>query len=126
MIPNQQKQIRQRCSAQLQVERDAAMARLEGKLGTEISSASFDLNTQLFFKQQLAKKLKRIEKAVEREQDGEYGHCIRCGAPMWDRLLILPYAENCTDCQTQLERRTVSGYQIKKQPKGNQIKGEMK
>ncbi len=48
----------------------------------------------------LVKKLRQIERARERLRLGNYGVCQRCNTPMWERLLALPYAELCRDCQT--------------------------
>ncbi|MCT9001736.1 TraR/DksA family transcriptional regulator [Microbacterium memoriense] len=42
----------------------------------------------------------QIVAALERLNAGTYGRCIRCGATIpAARLDILPYAENCVDCQ---------------------------
>ena len=51
----------------------------------------------------------KIRHALHRVQEGEYGVCESCGAPItYKRLLARPVATLCIDCKTeaeQLERR---------------------
>jgi DnaK suppressor protein len=50
--------------------------------------------------EQLEDQLDEIEKALERIEDGTYGHCNNCGNFILpERLEALPYAELCIDCQ---------------------------
>ena len=53
--------------------------------------------------------MNKIRMALGRIQDGEYGSCESCGAPItFKRLLARPVATLCIDCKTeaeQLERR---------------------
>jgi len=45
-----------------------------------------------------------IKAALERIQNGEYGHCDRCGEPIEPRRLqALPWAANCVACQQEVE-----------------------
>jgi DnaK suppressor protein len=49
--------------------------------------------------------LKRIEEAIQRIDDGEYGRCMDCEE--WinpARLEIMPHAVRCTACQERWER----------------------
>ncbi len=47
----------------------------------------------------------QITAALDRIADGTYGRCIRCGgAIVTARLEVLPHAETCIDCQTEVER----------------------
>ena len=42
---------------------------------------------------------------VERIQNGEYGVCESCGAPItYKRLLARPVATLCIDCKTEAEQ----------------------
>ena len=54
--------------------------------------------------------LTKIQSAINRIQDGEYGTCETCGAPItYRRLLARPVATQCIDCKTaaeQIERRS--------------------
>lgn len=48
----------------------------------------------------------QITAALERIDAGTYGRCIRCGGPIVAaRLEIMPYAENCIDCQRSVDKR---------------------
>lgn len=53
----------------------------------------------------LAERARRLRSALARLQDGEYGVCSDCGAPIPPkRLLALPDTTTCVACQEQLER----------------------
>lgn len=50
--------------------------------------------------------LERIAEAMRKIDDGSYGHCDRCDAPINpNRLRAIPYATLCLSCQEKLERR---------------------
>ncbi|MDR1971385.1 MAG: TraR/DksA family transcriptional regulator [Treponema sp.] len=52
------------------------------------------------------KRLKLIESALTRVQQGKYGLCIKCGKRIpRDRLEAIPYALMCIECKTAEERR---------------------
>ncbi len=47
----------------------------------------------------------RLQAALERLRDGEYGTCVECGEPIAPaRLLALPEVQTCVRCQDRLER----------------------
>jgi DnaK suppressor protein len=54
--------------------------------------------------------LRKLKKAQERMEEGEYGMCDSCGEPItFKRLMVRPVATQCIDCKThaeQLERRS--------------------
>ncbi|MBO83920.1 MAG: RNA polymerase-binding protein DksA [Deltaproteobacteria bacterium] len=54
--------------------------------------------------------LRKLKKAQERMEEGEYGMCESCGEPITlKRLMVRPVATQCIDCKTQaeqLERRS--------------------
>lgn len=54
--------------------------------------------------------LRKLKKAQERMEEGEYGMCETCGESItFKRLLVRPVATQCIDCKTQaeqLERRS--------------------
>jgi hypothetical protein len=55
---------------------------------------------------QVLDRLARIERALERLENGKYGWCLACHQPIGpDPLDALPEAEFCLSCQSQLERR---------------------
>ncbi len=50
--------------------------------------------------------LERINQALERMDAGTYGKCQKChGDILAERLLAMPYAEYCVDCQARLEKQ---------------------
>ena len=52
------------------------------------------------------KRLKLIDSALTRIQQGKYGLCIKCGKRIpQDRLVAIPYALMCIECKIAEERR---------------------
>jgi RNA polymerase-binding protein DksA len=52
------------------------------------------------------KRLKGIDSALTRIEQGKYGLCIKCGKRIpQDRLEAIPYALMCIECKTAEERR---------------------
>jgi RNA polymerase-binding protein DksA len=52
------------------------------------------------------KRLKQIDSALTRIEQGKYGVCIKCGTHIpQDRLEAMPYALMCIECKTAEERR---------------------
>jgi RNA polymerase-binding protein DksA len=52
------------------------------------------------------KRLKLIDSALTRIQQGKYGLCIKCSKRIpQDRLEAIPYALMCIECKTEEERR---------------------
>lgn len=50
--------------------------------------------------------LKKIQAAMIRLDEGEYGICIECGLPINEgRLQVYPYADECIDCAEFDEHR---------------------
>jgi RNA polymerase-binding transcription factor DksA len=53
----------------------------------------------------LAERARRLETALTRLEDGEYGVCVECGEPIAPkRLRAIPDATTCLACQDRLER----------------------
>jgi len=56
--------------------------------------------------QELAQELKKIDKALDRIDDGHYLECESCGEPIGeDRLNALPYSVLCIDCANEADGR---------------------
>ena len=78
----------------------------------EMDTASSEVNLQ--FTGRLREReqglLSKIDAALQKIEDGEYGACISCGEDIGaKRLKARPVAELCIDCkseQEKLERRT--------------------
>jgi RNA polymerase-binding protein DksA len=52
------------------------------------------------------KRLKLIDSAITRIQQGKYGLCMKCGKRIpTDRLEAIPYALMCIECKAEEERR---------------------
>jgi len=52
------------------------------------------------------KRIRAIDAALSRIQQGRYGLCVKCGKRIpTERLSALPYAVLCIDCQKGEERR---------------------
>ena len=52
------------------------------------------------------KRLRMIESALARIQQGKYGLCIKCGKKIpYERLEAIPYALMCIECKTADEKR---------------------
>jgi DnaK suppressor protein len=78
----------------------------------EIDTASSEINLQ--FTGRLREReqglLSKVDTALRKIDDGEYGECVNCGEDIGvKRLRARPVAELCIDCkseQEKLERRT--------------------
>ena len=78
----------------------------------EIDTASSEINLQ--FTGRLREReqglLSKVDTALRKITDGEYGECVNCGEDIGvKRLRARPVAELCIDCkseQEKLERRT--------------------
>ena len=52
------------------------------------------------------KKLRLVEEAIERLDNGEYGVCSDCGALIPEgRLKVVPFASHCVDCLEKIEKK---------------------
>ncbi len=86
---------------------------LKGQTSGDVIDAALD-SVQDEISSQLAevesRELVRIEVALERMRNGQYGMCETCGTniPM-ARLNALPYATSCIKCQREAEREGGGG-----------------
>lgn len=50
--------------------------------------------------------LSRVNDALQRIKDGDYGECVQCGKSIAvARLKAIPYVETCVKCQEALEKK---------------------
>ncbi|MFW5968576.1 MAG: TraR/DksA family transcriptional regulator [Persicimonas sp.] len=50
--------------------------------------------------------LMKINRTLERIDDGEYGYCVECGEPIAEkRLRARPVTDRCIECKEDQERR---------------------
>jgi DnaK suppressor protein len=76
----------------------------------EIDTASSEINLQFTGREREQGLLSKVNTALRKIDDGEYGECVNCGEDIGvKRLRARPVAELCIDCkseQEKLERRT--------------------
>lgn len=71
---------------------------------TDQAVSELDRARFLRFKDRESKLIKKIEKALNRIEDGTYGECDMCGASIdLVRLEARPMADLCIDCATEVE-----------------------
>jgi RNA polymerase-binding protein DksA len=72
----------------------------------DIASDDIDRNMIEAIGSQELKRLKLIDSALTRIQQGKYGLCIKCGKKIpKNRLEAIPYALMCVECKSAEERR---------------------
>jgi DnaK suppressor protein len=68
-------------------------------------SATFERERDLSLYETLKDLLARVDRALNRIDQGTYGACLKCGAPIPpERLEAIPFAELCVECKKQEER----------------------
>jgi DnaK suppressor protein len=75
--------------------------------GSQAAAASqvFEQQRDLALRDRAAQHLAQVQAALARLDAGTYGRCLRCGRDIpEDRLEALPWAANCIECQTALDR----------------------
>lgn len=71
---------------------------------TDQAVLELDRSRLLRFKDRERKLIRKIEKALNRIEEGSYGGCEACGAAISEnRLKARPMATLCIDCATELE-----------------------
>lgn len=77
---------------------------LRGALGADFSEQAIDLADDESLEgvdHVLHSEISQIERALKRMDDGVYGRCSQCGAPIGkDRLRARPIATRCIECAT--------------------------
>lgn len=77
-----------------------------------IDLSSFTASKESLFARagQSRSRLRLIEGALERINDGSFGVCVNCGAPIGlKRLQAVPWASHCIHCQEQAEVAKMGG-----------------
>jgi DnaK suppressor protein len=79
----------------------------------DAARASSDVETHAGLIGRAEDKLKQLDEALARLEEGRYGACMNCGEPIpMERLIAVPFALYCVDCQQKrsgLERRSSQG-----------------
>lgn len=82
-------------------------AELENSGGDSVDLASIEITQASIQKlgNREKKLLKKVEHALQKFEDGEYGDCELCGEQISPaRLEARPVAQYCIDCKTELEQ----------------------
>jgi hypothetical protein len=116
--------IAKQCQIQLKRELDDISARLQQATDTnglsDFNPVSWEMVPQMLITKEL------IEKALERLVNGQFGLCQKCGHPInAERLLAIPYAKHCIECQRQTERNAFHRLQRSPLNTTYQLKGEL-
>jgi DnaK suppressor protein len=84
----------------------AIVEEMDPKDSIDVASDDVDRKMLEALGSQDMKRLRAIEAALLRIQQGRYGVCLKCSCKIpHERLEALPYAVMCIDCQRNDERR---------------------
>ena len=71
------------------------------------AARAYDRKLQGDLEEQEWNKLKQVESALEKIENGEYGICDQCEKKIPEaRLKIIPYTEFCTQCLSEIEKKS--------------------
>jgi DnaK suppressor protein len=75
------------------------------------ANADYDRAQMLRFRNRDIFYFKKLNKALEKIQDGSYGECEDCGCNIrYERLLARPTAELCIGCKDEAEREELNNF----------------
>ncbi len=80
---------------------------LAARLQAQLDSADMDSDPEArMVLRSVRRRLKQVNEALARVEEGKYGICADCDKPIEnDRLVLQPVATRCTGCQTIAEWR---------------------
>ncbi len=71
----------------------------------DLSQLDFDENIDYTLLNMQIERLREVEDALDRLEEGTYGLCEECGAAInLERLKILPFTTHCVQCQERREK----------------------
>ena len=74
---------------------------------TDDAIQSFDRQLVMELGEKELKKLRLVEEAIVKINDGQYGVCSKCEELIPEkRLTVVPFASHCVDCLAALEKDT--------------------
>jgi len=89
----------------------------------DIASDLFEVEKNMSLKADMKRKLKLIEKALSKIEKGNFGYCISCKKEISiERLLAIPYAEFCIECQKKMEKQ--ENYKTDQRPIEEKVLGK--
>jgi len=78
----------------------------EGGDVCDIASSDREREFRLRLSERGREKLKEIEEALERIEDGSFGLCDRCGCKIpKGRLKVMPFSTTCVACKSKQEKQ---------------------
>ena len=84
--------------------------RSAGEELADVGSDNFIRETGLSVMSEEALKLKKIDDALKRIENGTYGLCLDTGKPIQEkRLKAIPYAKRCIEAQEDYEKKVAMG-----------------
>ena len=84
----------------------AAPVEVEGGDVCDIASSDRDMELRLRLNEREREKLRDIEEALERVEDGSFGICDKCGEKIpIGRLKAMPFTTVCVKCKSEEEKR---------------------
>jgi DnaK suppressor protein len=87
----------------------------------DLSQLDLDENIDYTLLQRHIERLREIEDALDRVEEGSYGTCEDCGAPInLERLKVLPFTTVCVQCQEKREQMGLGG-KLKQVRRGEEI-----
>src|SRR6204780_2910455 len=90
----------------------------EGMDTYDLASEERDREINFILSDRERVKIKQIDDALDRLDDGSYGVCESCGLEIGEeRLEAMPFSRLCRDCQQDQEREAKSQRRFVKQPK---------
>jgi DnaK suppressor protein len=82
----------------------------------DLASNERDRELNLLISDRDRGKLLQIEDAIKRIDDGTYGICVECESPIpKERLIIMPFARFCVNCQAEMERSLTAEKEFKEE-----------
>jgi DnaK suppressor protein len=99
--------LRDEIDSELKAEREGNKD--EGMDAYDLASEERDREINFILSDRERQKLKQIDDALARLDDGSYGVCDSCGLEIAEeRLSAMPFTRLCRDCQQDLEREAKS------------------
>jgi DnaK suppressor protein len=82
----------------------------------DLASNERDRELNLLISDRDREKLLQIEDAIKRIDEGTYGTCEECETPIpKERLLIMPFAGLCVNCQAEMEKSATAEKEFKEE-----------
>jgi len=101
------------------IEEDGLMVALDDAIGelssydqhpADVASEVFERGKDIALREDARLKVKAINDALEKLEQGNYGKCESCGEIIpSERLAVIPYTSRCVQCQSENEHSPLKG-----------------